>query len=194
MRWRFSQALDGRRPHARSLGGRRHAFPEVEEPGGGDVVVELEHGREVAPEQLAHAVGEPIAIVTQVLQQTRDLAPFDDTRIEGPKATEAVRIGAQRISEDLGVAAVACPARTTVTGVGSLGGRWLPARGGRSPAGDRSHRGDTLDRVRGGNCWTLPQALGITIGANTSSACSRSDENCCVGRAASLKRYRSVNL
>ena len=79
---------------------------QVEEPGGGDVIVELEHGREVAPEQLTDAVGEPIAIVTQVLQQTRDLAQFDDTRIEWSQPPEAAQIGAQRIGEDERVAAV----------------------------------------------------------------------------------------
>ncbi len=102
----LQQAFDRRRPHARRLGGRRDVFPEVEEPGGGDVVVELEHGWEVAPEQLAHAVGEAIAIVTQVLKQTRALAQFDDARIERLQAPEAAQIGAHRIGEDERVAAV----------------------------------------------------------------------------------------
>jgi len=33
----LQQAFDGGRPHARRLGGRRDAFPKVEEPGGGDI-------------------------------------------------------------------------------------------------------------------------------------------------------------
>ena len=35
----LQQALDGRRPHTRRLGGRRHALPEVEKPGGGPCAV-----------------------------------------------------------------------------------------------------------------------------------------------------------
>ena len=62
--------------------------------------------REVAPELLAHAVGEAIALGAEVLGDARPLAQFDDDGIGDRQLPEAVRIGAQGRGHHFGVAAV----------------------------------------------------------------------------------------
>src|SRR5713101_2651383 len=68
--------------------------------------LEVEEGREVAPELLAHAVGKADALAAEVFSDARPFAQFDDDRIGGGQAAEAVRIGAQGGGHDQAVAAV----------------------------------------------------------------------------------------
>ena len=79
------------------------------------------------PEQFAHAVGEAIAVVTEIFEQARAFAQLDDARLQGLQAPETARIGAQTIGEDLGVAAVVFGAggRKAVTEANGLGHGWI---------------------------------------------------------------------
>jgi hypothetical protein len=80
--------------------------PELQDPLGGDVVGQLEQLGEVAPELLAHAVGQAHALALQLLGQAGPLAQLDDGRVGGPHGPEQVRVGAQPGGRDAGVAPV----------------------------------------------------------------------------------------
>src|SRR5947209_11785475 len=51
---------------ARSLVGCGHTQPQIEKPFGTEIVIELEHGGKIAPELLAHAVGQPVALGSEI--------------------------------------------------------------------------------------------------------------------------------
>src|SRR5713226_8803272 len=87
------------------VGGRR-GLPELDQPGGAEIGVEIEEGREVAPQLLAQAIGERGALAAEVLCDARPFPEFDDGGIGGGELAEAMRIGAQGRGHHQGVAAV----------------------------------------------------------------------------------------
>ena len=102
----LEQPGDGGLAHPSGLVRARHERPQVEEPVGASVVGDVEDLRIVAPQLLAHAVGEPGAFRGEVLGDARELAQFDNHRIDRRQAAEAARIGPERVTEHLGIAAV----------------------------------------------------------------------------------------
>ena len=66
----FQDLGDRRFADALRFGGRGRKFPKVEQPGGAKVAFKVEHGGKVAPKLLAHAVGEPVALVSEVHQRS----------------------------------------------------------------------------------------------------------------------------
>ena len=91
---------------AGGLGGRRRQSPEVEEPVGGEIVAEFEGLRIIAPELLADAVGEPVAVLLEVLGHARPLAQLDHDRVFGREPAEAMPVGSQGVGEHVGIAAI----------------------------------------------------------------------------------------
>ena len=71
-----------------------------------EIGFELEERRKIAPQLLAQAVGEAIALGTEILGDTRPLAQFDDDGIGDREQSEAARIGAQGRGHHFAVAAV----------------------------------------------------------------------------------------
>lgn len=61
-----------------SLVGCRHGLPKIEQPLCPEILLELEHRWEVAPELLSHAICEAIALGAEVLGDARPLAQFDE--------------------------------------------------------------------------------------------------------------------
>jgi len=102
----FQQARRAALAQAGGLGGRRGHGPQIEEPIGGRIVAEFERLRIVAPELLADAIGQPIALLLQILGHARPLAQFDHDRVFDSEPAEAMPVGAQRVGEHVGVAAV----------------------------------------------------------------------------------------
>ncbi len=102
----FQQLVVGRHAHAARGRRGRHALPQVQCPGLGEIchgVVEL---RVAAPQLLAHLVAEPHALALELLGDARPLAQFDDERIGRFHLVEGVRIAAQRRRQHPRVAAV----------------------------------------------------------------------------------------
>src|SRR5436190_18714563 len=90
---------------------RRHELPQIEEPLGAEIVLEFEHGRKVAPQLLAHAIGEAGALGHQVLGNARPFPELDDNGIGDGQQAEAARVGAQGRGQHLGIATVVLAAR-----------------------------------------------------------------------------------
>ena len=78
--------------------------PELEEPELGHVLGDLENLMVVAPELLAHPIGEACKLPGQLFGYARPLPQFDDDRGEGIGASVAVAVGAKRIGEHARVA------------------------------------------------------------------------------------------
>ncbi len=95
-----------RLPDASRLCGRWNEFPELEQPRRTEVGVELEEGRIVPPQLLAHPVGEPDALGPEVFGDARPFAQLDDRRIGRLQRPEAARIRAQGGCHDLRIATV----------------------------------------------------------------------------------------
>ena len=74
--------------------------------GWGHILGGLEELRVVAPELVAHAVGEACALPGQLCGDARPLPQFDDDRVEGFNASEAVDVGAKRVGQHACIAAV----------------------------------------------------------------------------------------
>jgi hypothetical protein len=89
-----------------SLVGRRHGPSEIEQPLCPEIVLELEHRWEVAPELLSQAICEAIALGAEAPGDARPFAQFDDDRIGDCKQPEATRIGAQGGGRHFGIPAV----------------------------------------------------------------------------------------
>ncbi|SFE12446.1 hypothetical protein SAMN04515678_106209 [Roseivivax sediminis] len=51
----------------RGFGRRRHGLPQIEQLFGPEIIFELEQRRKVAPELLAHAVRQPVALGPETL-------------------------------------------------------------------------------------------------------------------------------
>src|SRR5208337_3825495 len=90
----FQDLGDRRFADALRFGGRGRKFPKVE------------HGGKVAPKLLAHAVGEPVALVSEFISDPRPLPQFDNSGVSIGEHPEATRIGAQGGGHCLGVTAV----------------------------------------------------------------------------------------
>ena len=106
MRWRLrSLAIVVWRRRA-DFCGRGRGLPEIEQPFRPKIVFEFEHRWKIAPELLAQAIGESVALGAEVLGDARPLAQFDDARIGSGEQPEAARIGAQSRGHDFSVAAV----------------------------------------------------------------------------------------
>ena len=80
---------------ARRVRGRR-GFPEFEQPFGAEVVLEFGQGREVAPELLAQAIGESVALGAEVLGRRWSL--FSSSMIAARRylSVSSVADGAER--------------------------------------------------------------------------------------------------
>ena len=102
----FQQLGDrGRADSPRGVGSGGE-FPEGQGPVGGQVGPEFEELRVVAPELLADAVGKAGALLGEVVRHAGPLAQLGDRGVEGAELAQAVRVGADGVSEDAGVAAV----------------------------------------------------------------------------------------
>src|SRR5215831_3220662 len=99
-------ALDGAFPQTTGCGRGRRRGPQLEKPVGSEIVADRERLRVIPPELFADAVGEPVALLLQVLAHSRPLAQLDDGRILGRQLPEAVSVGAQAVAEDMSIAAV----------------------------------------------------------------------------------------
>ena len=88
-------------------GGRcRHLLPKREEPIVRDIVGQLDRLRIVPPQLLADPIGQPCALLLQLVGHARPLAQLDHHRIIDHKSTEGLAVGAQCAAEHTGVAAV----------------------------------------------------------------------------------------
>ena len=90
----------------RALSGGRCKAPESADPGLGEIALDLEELRIVAPELLTDPVHEPGSVAGQVVRDARPLAQLDDLRRGRVQAPERVAVGSQRIAERTGIAAV----------------------------------------------------------------------------------------
>src|SRR5262252_9080004 len=102
----LQDTLDGAFLQATGCGRGRRRGPQLEKPVGSEIVADRERLRVVPPELFARAVGEPVALLLQVLAHSRPLAQLDDGRILGRQLPEAVSVGAQAVAEDMSIAAV----------------------------------------------------------------------------------------
>ncbi len=102
----LQQARDTALAQAGGLGGRPRQNPEVEEPVGGDIVVEFEALRIIARELRPDAVGEPVAFLLDVLGHARPLARLDHDRVFGRERPEAMTVGSERVGVHVGIAAI----------------------------------------------------------------------------------------
>ena len=84
----------------------RHQRPQLEEPGRRDVVGEPQELGIVAPQLLAHPIGESRTFLGEILGDARPFTQLDHHRIDGRKAAQAARVGPERIAEHMGIAAV----------------------------------------------------------------------------------------
>src|SRR5215471_17423704 len=66
----LQDALDGAFPQATGCGRGRRRGPQLEKPVGSEIVADRERSRVVPPELFAHAVGEPVALLLQVLARS----------------------------------------------------------------------------------------------------------------------------
>src|SRR5262249_60635221 len=80
---------DRRLSGARGLVWRRHGFPQIEYQLCSEIALEFEHGGKIAPELLAHTVGQPDALGTEVLSDPRPFAQLYDHRIGDSKQPKA---------------------------------------------------------------------------------------------------------
>ena len=96
---------DGGGTDALRLCWRRRKTPEFPDPDLGEIALDLEELRVVAPELLAGPVHQPGAVAGEVVGDARPGAQFDDLRRRRIEAPEGVAVGAQRIAERMGVAA-----------------------------------------------------------------------------------------
>lgn len=101
----LEQALDRGLAHF-GLVGCWNQTPQVKKPIGADVIGKLKKLRVVTPEQLTNSVGKAVAFSMQVVSDARPFPQLDDDRMERRQQAKAVSIGAQRIGQRLGVAAV----------------------------------------------------------------------------------------
>ncbi len=69
-------------------------------------VGQRQHLRVVAPEQIAHLVGQPAAVTGEVHGRAGGLAQLHDQRIGGADRAERVGVGAQAAAERVGIAGV----------------------------------------------------------------------------------------
>src|SRR5262245_24320165 len=92
--------------HAAGLGGSRRGFPQIEQPFGAEISLELKKGRKIAPKLLAHTIGETIALSTEVFRDAGPLTQFNDDRIGKGEQPEAARVGAQSRGHHLRVTAI----------------------------------------------------------------------------------------
>ena len=88
------------------LGGRRGEREEVEQPLGAAIVFEFEKRGKIAPELLAQAVGQAIALDAEFFGDARPFPQFDEDRLGGSELAKALDVGAQTRGHHLGVAAV----------------------------------------------------------------------------------------
>src|SRR5215467_11677414 len=105
-RMRYQDTIDGAFLQTTGCGRGRRRGPQLEKPVGSEIVADRERLRVVPPELFADAVGEPVALLLQVLAHSRPLAQLDDGRILGRQLPEAVSVGAQAVAEDMSIAAV----------------------------------------------------------------------------------------
>src|SRR5215472_8259271 len=103
---RFENAVDTTFADAGGLGRCWHRSPQFEEPIGAEIVADFERLRVIPPELLAHPVGEPVALLLQIFSHPRPLTQRNDDSILGCQMPKAVPVGAQGITEHMGVATV----------------------------------------------------------------------------------------
>ena len=92
---------------------RRHRVPQIEEPVAGEVFAEGAHLRIIAPQLVAHAVGEAVLLLFEVVIHARPFAQLDHQRIVDGDAAKGMAIGAQRMAEHQSVEAVVLGAGET---------------------------------------------------------------------------------
>src|ERR671938_204888 len=95
------------------LGRGRRQRPQIEDPLGRDVLVQLEELRVVAPELLADAIAQAHALLLQLLSQARPFPQRDHGGVAGLDRPEQVRVGAQPPCRDPGIAPVVLGTRKT---------------------------------------------------------------------------------
>jgi hypothetical protein len=83
-----------------------HQPPQIEEPGGRGIVGQVEKLGIIAPEKLADATAEAVAVMPQFLGEARPFAQLDPERIERGQRSKAARVGPQRVRQDQGIPAV----------------------------------------------------------------------------------------
>ncbi len=91
--------------------GRRHGFPQVEQPFHPEIVFKFEHRWKIAPELLPQAICEAVALPAKIFGDARPFAQFDDDGVGNHKQPKATRIDTQRGCHHLGVATVILGAR-----------------------------------------------------------------------------------
>jgi hypothetical protein len=103
---RLENALDAAFANPGGLGRRGRQSPQLKKPIGCQIVADRERLRVVAPQLLAHAVGEPIALLLQILGHARPLAQLNDNGVLGDNLAEAMAVGAHGIAEHMRIAPI----------------------------------------------------------------------------------------
>ena len=98
----FEELRDGWLADPASLERCRGELPEVEQPVGSEVFVELEKGGKIAPKLLAHSARQPVALGDELVGDPQ----LDDRRVDGRQMPKALRIGAQCRRQSAGIAAI----------------------------------------------------------------------------------------